>query len=180
MAKILAFGASTSSTSINKKFAKHVAGLVSNDFNLIDLNDFTTPIYSSDLEKNQGIPEAAKRFNALIRESSGLIISLAEHNGSYTAAFKNLFDWSSRENSKVFEGKKLFLLATSPGPRGGLTVLEAAATRFPFHGAMILAKFSLPSFGQNFSDGSGVVNPELQESLMTQVTKFKSGLLQLN
>ena len=51
---------------------------------------------------------------------------------------------------KVFQRKKLILLATAPGPRGGLSVLETADERFPRHGATILGAFLLPKFQENF------------------------------
>jgi chromate reductase, NAD(P)H dehydrogenase (quinone) len=79
-----------------------------------------------------------------------IIISFAEYNGSYTAAFKNIFDWISRINNKTFQNKKMILMATSPGGRGGKTVLENALNRFPHHGADIVGNFHLPSFQQNF------------------------------
>ncbi len=175
MANVLAFGASTSKNSINKKLAGFVASKFSSSFELLDLNEFAAPLFSVDLEQSSGIPEAIKKFNSKIQSCDALVISLAEHNGSYTVAFKNIFDWSSRANAKVFEGKKVFLLATSPGPRGGLGVLEAAATRFPFHGAQIVEKFSLPSFGQNFGE-DGIKDPTLKSVLDAKVKTFLTAL----
>lgn len=37
-------------------------------------------------------------------------------------------------------------MATSPGDRGGATVLQAAVNYFPFLGANVVADFSLPNF----------------------------------
>ena len=173
MKKLIAFGASTSKNSINKKFAKYVASRVTANFELLDLNEYSAPIFSVDHEQSQGIPDSIKRFNAKIRECDALVISMAEHNGSYSAAFKNVFDWSSRENAKVFEGIKIkiLLVSTSPGVRGGMGSLEAAATRFPIHGAQIVEKFSLPSFGQNFSE-DGIKDPTLKSVLDTKIKIF--------
>ena len=48
-----------------------------------------------------------------------LIISFAEHNSTYTTAFKNIFDWISRiKDRKHFGEKPVFVLATAPGPGG--------------------------------------------------------------
>ena len=91
-----------------------------------------------------------------------IVISLAEYNGSYATAFKNLFDWASRVKMNFFEGKELLLLSTSPGPRGGLTVLQTAKERFPFHGATIAGTFSLPNFYDNFSEETGILNEEVK------------------
>jgi len=123
MKKILAFAGSTSSTSINKQLASFAAENLENTaFDIIDLRDFNIPIYSQDEEKENGLPEDAKRFSALFDQYDGFILSLAEHNGSYAAAFKNIFDWSTRVEKNFFRDKPLLLMATSPGGRGGATV----------------------------------------------------------
>jgi len=173
MSKVIAFGASTSSNSINKKLATYVAQLINSNSEILDLNNYEVAMYSADQENKLGIPEKIKNFNAKITSADVVVISLAEHNGSYTTAFKNIFDWSSRENSKVFENKKVFLLSTSPGPRGGLTVLETAASRLPFHGAQIVGKLAFPSFQSNFDEKSGVINSELKAEIEKIVATIK-------
>lgn len=172
MKKILVFAGSTSLTSINKKLATFAGeNLEEISFDVIDLNDYTMPIFSVDKEKD-GFPENAKVFNQLLDKYSGFILSLAEHNGSYTAAFKNIFDWSSRINNKVFRDKPLLLMATSNGARGGQSVLETAASRFPRHGTKEIIVFSLPNFEANFKDGQ-IVNQDLLKELKSQVKSFE-------
>src|ERR1700741_3651055 len=95
--KILAFAGSNSSTSINKKLVVHTTSYFpGNDIQVLDLNDYEMPLYSKDRELRDGIPQLAYDFAAKIDESDFLIISLAEHNGNYSVAFKNIFDWLSR------------------------------------------------------------------------------------
>ncbi len=172
MKKILAFAGSTSSTSINKKLATFAAeNLVNTSFDVIDLRDFTMPIYSEDEEKN-GFPEDAKRFSALFDEYDGFIVSLAEHNGSYTAAFKNIYDWVSRVHANVFRNKPLLLMATSPGARGGFSVLNAGIEKFSRMGAKGVIGFSLPSFYDNFKEGK-VINEEFSSILKEKVNEFE-------
>ncbi|UEG50341.1 NAD(P)H-dependent oxidoreductase [Ferruginibacter lapsinanis] len=163
--KIIAFGASYSKDSINKKLAAFAASYFPNEkTEIIDLNNYPLPLFTVDAEKEIGQPQAAKDFLNKISTAGILIISVAEHNGSYTTAFKNLFDWASRINLKMFEGKKLLLLATAPGPRGGISALEAAVARFPIHGAEIIGSFSLPKFAENFSEKKGIINEGLKAS----------------
>lgn len=171
--KLLAFGASTSSASINRKLANHAANQVADaEVTDLDLRAYSLPIYSSDEEEANGSPADAQKFLDTIRAHDGIVISMAEHNGSYTAAFKNLYDWTSRLEQKVWSEKPMLLLATSPGGRGGATVLEAAKATFPRMGADLAASFSLPSFYDNFSEGDGIKNAELKTALDTAVTEF--------
>lgn len=164
MKNILTFGASSSSASINHKLALYTAQQM-DDVNItaLDLNDFEMPIYSMDKEKAHGIPDLAGEFKARIAAADAIIISFAEHNGSYSAAFKNILDWVSRLEGKVWLDKPMLLLATSPGGRGGQTVLQNAVTYFPFMGGDVAANFSLPSFYQNFTDDEGVTDATLKE-----------------
>jgi len=176
MKKILAFAGSTSSTSINKQLASFAAeNLENTTFDIIDLRDFNIPIYSQDEEKENGLPEDAKRFSALFEQYDGFILSLAEHNGSYAAAFKNIFDWSTRVEKNFFRDKPLLLMATSPGGRGGATVLNTAATSFPHMGAKSITTCSLPGFYDNFKEGK-IVNDEFASVLKEKVNEFENSL----
>lgn len=172
--KILAFGASYSSTSINKQFATFAAQqFTGNEIEILDLNHFDVPIFTVDREAKDGHPDLVKEFVSKIESTDLLIISMAEHNGSYTAAFKNLFDWASRVKAKTFENKNLFLLSTSDGGRGGASSLAAALDRFPRHGANILASFSLPHFHENFDVEKGILNEELKSKFEETIQQVK-------
>jgi NAD(P)H-dependent FMN reductase len=176
MKKILVFGASTSSKSINKQLANFVGNqLKESEFTLIDLNDYTMPIYSTDEEISNGFSKNTIRFSNLFEEYDGFIISLAEHNGYYTAAFKNMFDWASRVHIKIFRDKPIMLTATSPGKRGGLTVLEHASLSFPRFGAKQVFSFCLPSFNANFQNGK-IVNEDLLVDLKNKVQEFENSI----
>ncbi|GEC79759.1 NADPH-dependent FMN reductase [Flavobacterium aquatile] len=172
--KILTFGASSSKKSINKQLATYAANLFKNaKVELLDLNDFEMPIYSMDKEKEDGIPQLAHDFYEKIGESDLIVISFAEHNGAYSSAFKNIFDWMSRINRKTFQEKPVLLLATSPGARGGSSVLEIANKRFPFQGAIVKGSFSLPSFNDNFDAEKGITNEDLKKDLLKIVDSIE-------
>lgn len=177
MAKILAFGASNSKNSINKKLASYTASLLEgHEINIADLNDYELPVFGVDLEKEIGHPENAIRFSELVEQHDGLIISLAEHNSNFTAVFKNLADWMSRYHNPTWRNKKVFLMATSNGKRGGATALEIGLKILPFRGADISAHFSLPQFSENFSDDEGLLNEELKSQLIDQLNIFDESL----
>lgn len=176
MKKVLTFAGSNSKNSINKQLANYAAeNLQEAAYQLIDLNDFPLPIYSIDLEQSEGIPEEAVQFNQLLEDVDGVIIALAEHNGAYTAVFKNLYDWLSRIDKAVWKNKPMLLLATSPGGRGGIGVLTLAKNTFPRMGAQLIASFSLPGFLNNFKD-KVIIEDQLNQELVQAVQSFEAAL----
>lgn len=176
MKKIIAFAGSISSNSINKQLAIYASGLVNDtEVKVLDLNNYEMPLYSADRENASGQPQEAVDFVNEIRDADGIILSLAEYNGAYSGAFKNVFDWASRVEQKTFLGKPMLLMATSPGGRGGQSVLDMASDRFPRHDANIVGKFSLPSFHSNFSDGA-ISNNKLNNDLLEEVRQFEESL----
>jgi chromate reductase len=174
--KIVAFAGSTSSTSINKRLVTYAASLFAPaEIQLLDLNDFEVPIYSSDKETEGGIPNKISEFAGLLDNANLIVLSLAEHNGSYSAAFKNTYDWLSRiQERKVFGKTPVFLMATSPGGRGGSGVLEAAQGRIPRDGSVLLDTFSLPAFYDNFGSGDEMESATFGVELRKKAGKIKS------
>ena len=165
--KIIAFGASSSKQSINKQLATFAANQFQNvTVEILDLNDYEMPIFSVDKEKVNGIHPLAQEFYSKLGSADLILISFAEHNGNYSSAFKNILDWTSRINAKTFQEKPMLLLATSPGTRGGSSVLEIATKRFPFQGGNVKGSFSLPSFYENFDVVNGIIHPEYKNQLL--------------
>ena len=165
--KIIAFGASSSKQSINKQLATFAANQFQNaSVEILDLNDYEMPIFSVDKEKENGIHPLAQEFYGKLGSADLILISFAEHNGNYSTAFKNILDWTSRINAKTFQEKPMLLLATSPGARGGSSVLDIATKRFPFQGGIVKGSFSLPSFYENFDVINGIIHPEYKNQLL--------------
>lgn len=176
MKNIIALGASNSKNSINKQLASYAAGRVEGaTVTVLDLNDFELPIFGVDLEEAEGVPENAERLSKAISDSDGIVLSLAEHNGSFAVAFKNAVDWISRGDMKFWKNKPMLLLATSPGGRGGSSVLKAASEVYPHQGANLIASFSLPSFGGNFAE-SGITDEALCKNLDEKIKLFSEAL----
>ena len=173
MKKIIAFAGSNSKKSINKDLASYASSLLENtESTLLDLNDFELPLYGIDYEIEHGIPKNAIKFLDQIKSSDGIILSLAEHNGAYTAVFKNLYDWMSRAEKNVWFDKPMLLMAAAPGGRGGQSVLEIAEGKFPRMGANLTGVFSLPLFQKNFADEK-IIDPELDDQLRQDVKEFE-------
>ena len=87
---------------------------------LIDLRDYSMPLYNGDLEESHGLPEAAVRMKALFKSHHGLLIASPEYNGSITPLLKNTLDWVSRPHGEEsglapYEGRLAALIAAQGG-----------------------------------------------------------------
>ncbi len=172
--KILAFSASNSSVSINCALVNYAASLAQGaEITKLDIHDYEMPIYRHDREEESGIPQLAHDFLAQIGEADALIIGMTEHNGLYTAAFKNLFDWCSRIGREVFQGKPILLTSTSSGPGGADRVLDLSEKAFPHFGGEVRAAFSLPLYGEKFDAAAGrITDAEKDAELRAAVAKL--------
>lgn len=174
--KILAFAGSNSDTSINKQLVTYVTAQFPDDeVEIIDLNDYEMPFYKVQRELEEGIPEKAYEFASKVDASDLIIMSLAEHNSTYTVAFKNVFDWISRIKDRKHWGEKpVFLLSAATGGGGGKHVAQAFINRAPNSGAHIITNFVLPKFKENFQEGVGVIDETLKEELYGKIKEVKS------
>lgn len=176
MKKVITIAGSNSQNSINKILIEYATTLLENvEILTIDLNDYILPIYGVDFEAENGIPTAIKRLDEIIESADAFIISLAEHNGSYAAAFKNIIDWLSRLDMKIWKEKPMLLMATSPGGRGGATILQSASSYFPFLGAKIIETYSLPAFYDNFKEGE-IVEENYKRELLVKTAAFAAAI----
>ncbi len=175
--KLLAFAASNSRQSINRQLVDYAVGLLADgqiegvpagalEISSLDLNDFEMPIYSIDRQNADGIPQPAHDFYNLLGAADALLISFAEHNGSYTVAYKNVFDWASRIDMRVYHDKPIVMLSTSPGGGGGGFVLRTAGQLAGYFGNEVLASLAVPRFGENFDTEAGrLTDPDLDVQL---------------
>lgn len=180
--KILAIGASNNSNSINRTLAEYAAGLVEGaEVEVLDIQDYEMPLFSDEREQRFGKPLQARKFFEKIGNADALVISFAEHNGSYTAAWKNLFDWTSRIDIKVFQDRPTVYLATSPGPGGARSVLAAAEGSAHFFGADLIGSLSVPAFNEVFDKEQGRLHDEVTaKRLCLLMAKLEERLLEGN
>ena len=170
--KILAFAASSSKNSINRKLVNYATEIYSSEINqdaeieILDLNDYEMPIYSIDRENESGMHPLAQKFHDKISNVDALIISFAEHNGHYTVAYKNIFDWASRLEGKVYQDKPSIILSTSPGQGGGASVLGAAIHSAPFFAMNVKGSLSVGSFYDVFDvENNRITDDAINEKL---------------
>ena len=171
--KILAFAASNNINSINQKLAHYAANLIETaDIEMLSIDDYEMPIFSDAREKELGSPALAQQFHKKIGEADAIIISYAEHNGTYTAAYKNLFDWTSRIKGKVFQNTPMILLSTSPGAGGAANVLKTAVESAPYFGADVKGSFSIPLFFENFDVQTKQLTNEVMKAKLLVISNL--------
>ncbi|MCK0191882.1 NAD(P)H-dependent oxidoreductase [Arenibacter sp. F20364] len=175
MSSILAFAGSNSSTSINYKLVKYTCSLIKdNEVDLINMVDYNFPVFSEDLEREEGYSDLLKKLRDKIVNSNALVISVNEHNSNPSAYFKNVLDWLSRVDRNFLTDTKILLMSCSGGRRGAtgsLEVVKGMLTRF---GGEITATFSLPSFNHTFEKTKGITEPELAEAHKNALETFLS------
>jgi len=166
--KVTAFAASSSKKSINKQLVIYAASLLKGaEIEVLDLNDYELPLFSVDKEEELGVPSPARNFLQKLQHTDAVVISFAEHNGSYTAAYKNLLDWLSRIEREIFQNKPAVFLATSPGAKGGAGVLDTALASARFFGADVRSSLSIPLFAENYDVvAQRICNEEYNERLV--------------
>ena len=176
MKDIIAFAGSNSSASINHQLLAYAKKQIDNgetNVNLIRLTDFDIPMFSIDIEQNDGIPGGVKQLDAKIQSAGAVIISVAEHNGNISAFFKNIIDWLSRHNRHFLDGKKILLLSTSPGKGGATSALEITNKTLPYFKGEVMGKISIGSFYDVLKEGK-IADEKIKkdlESLFKELVK---------
>lgn len=171
----MAFAGSNSSTSINYKLVEYTVSLVQDqDISLLNMVDYNFPVFSEDLERNEGYSVLLKNLKDKIVRAEALIISVNEHNSNPSAYFKNVLDWLSRVDRNYLADTKILLMSCSGGRRGGSSSLEVAKAILPRFGGEVVATFSLPSFNHTFEATKGITDPELAKEHKNALEIFLS------
>lgn len=171
----MAFAGSNSSTSINYKLVKYTTSLIKDqNISLINMVDYNFPVFSEDLERNEGYSEMLTGLKDKIVNADGLIISVNEHNSNPSAYFKNVLDWLSLVDRNYLADTKILLMSCSGGRRGGMGSLEVTKGILPRFGGEIVATFSLPSFNHTFDETKGITDLELAKAHKNALEMFLS------
>lgn len=77
------------------------------------------------MEARDGLPPNAAALRQILLDHDALVVSSPEYNGCISALLKNTLDWISRSPAaspglSPYQGKFAAIMATSPGPLGGL------------------------------------------------------------
>ncbi|HSG69866.1 MAG TPA: NAD(P)H-dependent oxidoreductase [Planctomycetaceae bacterium] len=177
--KILAFAGSARKESFNKPLVQTAAKMAEQlgaEVTLIDLADYTLPLFDQDLEA-EGTPENAIRLKELFLAHDALLISAPEYNSSITPLLKNTIDWVSRPaegepSLAAYRGKTAALLSASPGALGGMRGLAHLRDILGNIGVLVVpSEASISQANKAFND-SGELADEKQRDRVEGVVRM--------
>lgn len=179
--KVLAFSGSLREGSLNKKLvieASEIARQMGAKVTVINISDYTAPLYDGDLEAKSGMPAKAKQLRQLMIESNAIMIASPEYNGSLSAALKNVIDWASRSEDgkpsrEAFKGKKFALMSASPGAGGGARGLAHLRSIIENVGGTVIQKeVIVPNSFEAFGADGKLKNQQTKQELKQLVQQL--------
>lgn len=172
--RVLAFAGSARRDSFNKRLiriAVQGAESAGAKVTLIDLCDFSLPLFDQDCEAELGLPANAIALKKLFLDHAGLLISAPEYNSSITPLLKNTIDWVSRtapgESSlAAYRGKAAALMSASPGALGGLRGLVHVRSILSNIGVLVLPdQVAVPQAHDAFTEKGRLKDDKRQASV---------------
>ncbi len=159
--------------------AKHAA-LADARVTQISLADYPMPIFDQDLEKEKGLPEAARKLKAQFQRHNGVFIASPEYNTAVTPLPKNTLDWVSRQSEQgeapasAFKDRVFALGAASPGALGGMRGLMGLRTIMEIGlGALVIPDMiTVPAAGSAFDEHGELTNERASKMLQTMVRRL--------
>ncbi len=172
--RILAFAGSLRTASWNKKLiavAAESARRAGAEVTLIDLRDYSMPMYDGDIEGSYGLPANAIELKQQMIAHDGFLLSCPEYNSSISAVLKNSLDWVSRPQPgeptpSPFRGKVAALMSASPGNLGGIRGLFTVRQVLTVLGTIVLpTQFGLARANAAFNEDGTLVDPGQQAAI---------------
>lgn len=148
-------------TALLQAFARHAAGSAS-----ITLSHSVglLPLYNEDLV-SESVPDVIAAARGEVAAADAVIVASPEYNYGIPGPLKNWFDWMSRPfGNHVFLGKKVLVLGSTPGPRGGKGAVDYLRAGFVAIQADVVGEEVLISQVHELLGSSGTeLNPALTE-----------------
>ncbi|MFI5363781.1 MAG: NADPH-dependent FMN reductase [Elusimicrobiota bacterium] len=175
--KILLFAGSLRRDSLNKKFAREAARLLSSrpgiQVEFVDLQPLAIPVYDGDVEAASGVPAGVQTLSRMIAAADALVVSTPEYNGSIPGVLKNTIDWLSRLKPLSLAGKPFLLLAASPGALGGTRSLWHTRQPFEVLGVHVFPEMmGLPLAHEAFDASGALKDAKTSERLSGLLERF--------
>lgn len=147
-------------------FSKYITENNLGEAELVDLNEYSFPIFNERLRLLKEAPEALVKFAAIIKSADGIVLVTPEYNGGYPSSLKNAIDVLYDE----WHRKPIAISTVSNGPFGGMNVITSLQYSLWKIGAWTVpALFPVPSVEKTF-DENGV--PADKEETDKRAAKF--------
>lgn len=172
--KVLFLAGSNREGSFNKQLLSEAASLARQmdvEVNVVDLRDYSMPIYEADLEAKDGMPINAKKLRRKMIDCSTIVIASPEYNHSVSPLLVNILAWASRSEQggpsrEAFKGKKFILLSVSPGQGGGARGLVHLREMIEdVGGEVVKRQLSVPNAHQAFNSEGRLKDKASQKAL---------------
>jgi chromate reductase, NAD(P)H dehydrogenase (quinone) len=174
--RVLIFGASLRSASLNRRLAELAAVVVEEKGATADravMADFDSPSFNGDVERESGVPAGAQRLRERLVGADAFIISAPEYNASMPGCLKNAIDWVSRIRPQPFNGRQGMLLSASPSMAGGNRGLWSLRVPLEHLGARVYPDmFSLAQAHEAFDGAGRIATPVLQHRFERTIECF--------
>lgn len=186
MINILAFSGSTRSGSYNKRIldiAAQGARDTGVNVTIINLLDFSLPLYDGDLEDSDGLPSNCMKLKSVFLNHQGLLLALPEYNSSFSAVFKNAIDWVSRptpeesEPLSCFKNKTAALMSASTGKLGGIRGLVHARAMLQNINVMVIPTQVCIANAETAFDDVGVLKDKKSSQLLEKLGSELANLI---
>ena len=155
--------------------ARRLADAAGATTSVIDLRALALPIYDADIEAVHGVPEGAGQLREAMAAADAVLVVTPEYNGFPTPLTVNAFDWLSRVQAAggtpsglaTLAGKPVALLASSPGPLGGLRAMNTLRQFLQLTlGMLVLPRqFALGRANEAFNADGGLKDPKAEEAV---------------
>ena len=136
------------------------------DTEIINLVDYNLPLYSTNEEEKNGIPESVLDLATKIMDLKAFIVVAPEYNGVMPPVLNNAMAWTSRATKNwrdAFNDKDIALATHSGG--GGQKGLQAMRIMFQHLGANILAREIL-------TNNEKALNEDSAKSVLIKLSKL--------
>jgi len=142
---------------------------------VIDLRALALPLYDGDLEAANGVPDGARKLREAIAAADAVLIVTPEYNGFPTPLVINAFDWLSRLQADAptpsglatTAGKPVALLASSPGPLGGLRAMNFLRQYLQMAFAMLVVpqQYALGRASEAFDESGALKEAKAEQAV---------------
>ena len=155
--------------------AQRVAEAAGASTRVLDLRALALPLYDGDIEAGPGVPEAVRSLRDAITAADAVLIVTPEYNGFPTPLLINAFDWLSRlpaiaptpSGLAATAGKPVALLASSPGPLGGLRAMNFLRQYLQMAFAMLVLppQYALSRANEAFDEAGALKDPKAAQAV---------------